>query len=63
MRAWGNVEGDFLEMHAHRRAVATGHDDAGGLAFGGADRAEQPSRRAALVLGTMVGCRTSPSAG
>jgi len=50
MRAWGNVEGDFLEMHAHRLAVATGHDDAGGLAFGGADRAEQPSGGATLVL-------------
>lgn len=43
MRAWRDMEGDFLEMHAHGLAVATGHDDAGSLAFGGADRAEQPS--------------------
>ena len=50
MRAWRDVEGNFLEMHAHCLAVATGHDDAGGLAFGGTDRAEQPCRRATLVL-------------
>jgi len=50
MRARRDVEGDFLEVHAHRLAVATGHDDTGGLAFGGTDRAEQPCRGATLVL-------------
>lgn len=50
MRARRDVECDFLEMHAHRLTVATGHDDAGSLAFGGTDRAEQPSRGAALIL-------------
>jgi hypothetical protein len=29
-------------VHAHRLAVAAGHDDAGGLALGGTDRPEQP---------------------
>jgi hypothetical protein len=42
MRARRDVEGDLLEMHAHRLAVAPGHDDAGGLAFSRADRAEEP---------------------
>jgi hypothetical protein len=50
VRAWRDVGGDFLEMHAHCLAIATGHDDAGGLAFGGADRAELPSGGATLVL-------------
>ncbi|GBH31751.1 hypothetical protein MBESOW_P3011 [Sphingobium xenophagum] len=50
MRAWRDVEGDLLEMHVHRLAVATRHDDAGGLTFGGADRTEQPCRGATLVL-------------
>ena len=51
VRAWRDVEGDFLQMHAHRLAVAAGHDDAGGLAFGGADRAKDPGRGPALILG------------
>ena len=42
MCARRDVEGDLLEMHAHRLAVAPGHDDAGGLAFSGADRTEEP---------------------
>jgi len=43
MGARRDVEGDLLEMHAHGLAVASGHDDAGSVAFSGADRAEQPS--------------------
>jgi hypothetical protein len=50
MCARRDVESDFLKMHAHRLAATTGHDDAGGLAFGEADRAEQPCRGATLVL-------------
>jgi len=50
MRPRCDVEGDLLEMHGHRLAVAPGHDDAGGLAFSGTDRAEQPCRRPSLVL-------------
>src|SRR3546814_8970323 len=42
MCARRDVEGDLLEVHAHRLAVAAGHDDAGGFTFGGTDRAEQP---------------------
>lgn len=49
MRAWRDVEGDFLEMHAHRLAVAAGHYDASGFAFGGADRAKDPCRGAPLI--------------
>ena len=37
-----DMEGDFLQMHTHRFAVAPGHDDAGSLAFSGTDRAEEP---------------------
>ena len=44
-----NVEGDFLQVHAHRLTVAPGHDDAGGLAFSGADRPKDPGRGAALI--------------
>lgn len=50
MRAGRNMEGDLLEMHAHRRAVAPGHDDAGSLAFSGADRPEDPYRGPLLIL-------------
>ncbi|ANI78461.1 hypothetical protein EP837_02053 [Sphingobium sp. EP60837] len=35
MRVRCDVESDLLEMHAHRLAVASGHDDGGGLAFRG----------------------------
>src|SRR3546814_1953595 len=51
MCARRDVEGDLLEVHAHRLAVAAGHDDAGGFTFGGTDRAEQPRRGASLILG------------
>jgi hypothetical protein len=51
MRARRDMEGDFLEMHAHRLAVASGHDDASSLAFSRADRAEEPSRGPSLILG------------
>lgn len=44
-----DVEGDFFQMHAHRLAVAPGHDDAGGLAFSGTDRPEDPCRGPALI--------------
>ena len=46
-----DVEGDFLKVHTHGLAVAVGHDDAGALALGRADRAEDPRRCPALVLG------------
>src|SRR3546814_8285753 len=51
MCARRDVEGDLLEVHAHRLAVAAGHDDAGGFTFGGTDRTEQPRRGASLILG------------
>lgn len=51
MCARRDVEGDLLEVHAHRLAVAAGHVDAGGFTFGGTDRAEQPCRGAPLILG------------
>ena len=51
MRPRCDVEGDLLEVHAHRLTVAAGHDDSGGLAFSGTDRAEQPCRGPPLVLG------------
>jgi hypothetical protein len=37
-----DMEGDLLQMHAHRLAVAAGHDDSGSLAFSGADRTKDP---------------------
>jgi hypothetical protein len=37
-----DMEGDLLQMHAHRFAVAARHDDAGSLAFSGADRTKDP---------------------
>src|SRR3546814_12055123 len=51
MCARRDVEGDLLEVNAHRLAVAAGHDDAGGFTFGGTDRAEQPRLGASLILG------------
>src|SRR5512147_378824 len=47
----GDVEGDLLEVHAHRLAVAPWHDDPGGFAFSGTDRTEQPCRGPPLILG------------
>lgn len=44
-----HVEGDLFQMHAHRLAVAAGHDDAGSLAFCGADCAENPGRGSSLI--------------
>jgi len=44
-----DVEGDFFKMHAHRLAVAAGHDDAGSLAAGRTDRAEDPGRGTPLI--------------
>ena len=58
VRARRDVEGDLFEMHAHRLAIATGHDDASALALGGADRPEDPGRGPALILG---GRRPSPT--
>ena len=64
MRARRDVEGDLLEMHAHRLAVATGHDDAGGLAFSGADRAEEPCGGPPLILGRRgAGAAPGPTPG
>jgi len=51
MCARGDVKGDLLEVHAHRLAVAPGHHNARDLAISGTDRAEQPCRRAPLILG------------
>ena len=42
MGARRDMEGDLREMHAHRFAVAAGHDDASTLALGGADGTENP---------------------
>lgn len=42
MRTWRDVEGDFLKLSAHCFAVAKGQNDAGGLALGATDCAEQP---------------------
>jgi len=44
-----DVEGDLLKVHAHRLAVALGHDDAGGLAFSGTDRSKDPCRGPTLI--------------
>ena len=50
MRTRRDMEGDLFQMHAHRFAVAAGHDDAGGFPLGRADGTEDPGRGAALVL-------------
>ncbi len=44
-----HVEGDLFEMHAHRLAVAAGHDDACSLALGRTDRTKDPGRRTPLI--------------
>jgi hypothetical protein len=44
-----HVEGDLFKMHAHRLAVAAGHEDACSLAFRGADCADDPCRGASLI--------------
>lgn len=44
-----HVERDLFQMHAHRFTVAAGHDDAGSLALGRADRAEDPGRGSPLI--------------
>lgn len=44
-----DVEGDLFQMHVHRLGVAAGHDDTGGLAFSGTDRAEDPGRGTPLI--------------
>jgi len=49
--ARGDVAGYLLQVQAHGLAVAIGHDQPGGLAFCRADRAKDPRRCAALVLG------------
>ena len=51
MGTGSDVEGDLCEMHAHRLAVAAGHDDGSTLAFSGADRSEDIGRGRALILG------------
>ena len=64
VRAGRDVEGDLLEMHAHRLAVAPGHDDARSLAFSGTDRPKYPRRGAALILRrTGAGATPCPAAG
>ena len=44
-----HVEGDLFEMHAHRLAVAAGHDDTGSLALGRTDRTKDPHRGSPLI--------------
>ena len=44
-----HVEGDLFEMHAHRLAVAAGHDDACSLAFSRTDRTKDPCRGTPLI--------------
>ena len=51
MSAGRYMEGDLLERPAHHLGVAFGHDDVSGLAFIGVDRAEDPCREVALILG------------
>ena len=64
MGARGDVEGDFLKAHAHRLAVAPGHDDAGGFTLGRTDRTEKPRRGAQLVLGCRwAGATPGPAPG
>ena len=59
-----DVEGDLFQMHAHRLTVAAGHNDACSLAFGRADRAEDPGRSPALVLWSQrAGAPLCPAAG
>ena len=49
MGAGCHVERDLFEMHAHRLAVAAGHDDACSLAFSRADRTKDPCRGTPLI--------------
>lgn len=64
MRAWCDMEGDFLKMHAHSLAVAAGHDDRRALAFSRADGAKDPGRSAALIFwGRWPGATLCPAAG
>ncbi len=64
VRAGRDVEGDLLEMRAHGLAVAAGHEHAGSLAFGRADRPEDPRRGAALILRrTGAGATPCPAPG
>ena len=44
-----HVEGDLFKMHAHRLAVAAGHDDACSLALGRTDRTKDPGRGSPLI--------------
>ena len=44
-----HVEGDLFKMHAHRLAVAAGHDDACSLAFSRADCTKDPCRGTPLI--------------
>ena len=45
-----DVEGDLFQVRAHGLTVAAGHDNAGALALGRADRSEDPGRCPALVF-------------
>ena len=49
--AGGDGRGDLFEVQGHRLGVAAGHDEAGALALGRADRPEDVGRGGALVLG------------
>lgn len=44
LRPGRDMEGDLLEMHAHRLAVAPGHVDAGSLAFSRTECSKDPYR-------------------
>ena len=53
---------DFVQMQVHRRDVAEGQDQAGRLAQGRADRAEDIDRLGALIVwGNRPGAAPSPA--
>lgn len=54
-----HVERDLFQMHAHRLAVAAGHNDPGSLAFGRANWAEDPVRGSSLITRSRGAC-TAP---
>ncbi len=62
--AWIDGQADFLEMLGHGLRVAPGHDEAGALALGGADRAEDVGPfRALIVRRARAGSAPSPAPG
>lgn len=63
MSPWRHGLGDFGQMQGHSLGVAGGQDEAGRLAQGRTDGAEQPSGAGPLVMGCRWPCAASgPSA-